>query len=80
MFISNWKKYKCQCISEHLKDPKYTLVPRGLNKGLTEFKNYIFLIVQNVLAFLELGLYVWTYTILTNPKNLLMLTQYSNDC
>jgi len=30
MFISNWKKYKCQGMSEHLKDPKYTLVPMGL--------------------------------------------------
>jgi len=29
-FISNWKKYKCQGMPEHLKDPKYTMVPWGL--------------------------------------------------
>jgi len=30
MFISNWKKHKCHGMSEHLKDPKNTLDPRGL--------------------------------------------------
>ena len=30
MFISNWKKHKCQGMSKHLKDHKNTLDPRGL--------------------------------------------------
>jgi len=28
-FISNWKKHKCHRMSKHLKDRKYTSVPRG---------------------------------------------------
>jgi len=31
MFTRNWKEHKCQAMSEHLKDHKYTLDPRGLN-------------------------------------------------
>jgi len=32
MFISNRKKHKYQGMSKHLKDPKNTTDPRGLNK------------------------------------------------
>jgi len=35
VFISSLEKHRCQGMSEHLKDPKYTLVPRGLRHRST---------------------------------------------